>query len=125
MVLGLSVGFERGAGVPLTHSPIPYLRHTGESLLTGHGGAGAGSGIAGRGKLLLSRLPWSRRLAHAVLSGLLYAYALLLMLAAMTYNPGVFLALVCGYIAGEFAFGTSLAAGGLAAAQTKDSACCD
>lgn len=81
----------------------------------------------GGAKVLLSRLPWRQRLAHAVLSGLLYAYALLLMLAAMTYNPGVFLALVGGYIVGEFAFGTSLAAGGVvaAAAHAKGSACCD
>lgn len=82
-------------------------------------------GGGGLTTFLLNRLAWGRRLAHALLSGLLYAYALLLMLAAMTYNPGVFLALMCGYIAGEFAFGTSLAAGGVGATHAKGSACCD
>lgn len=85
---------------------------------------GAG-GPAGRKGLLLSRIPWPRRLAHAGLSGLLYGYALILMLAAMTYNPGVFVALVLGYIAGEVAWGSTLVAGGVAAAQAKGSACCD
>lgn len=89
------------------------------------GGSGGGGGSAGRKGLLLSRIPWPRRLAHAVLSGVLYGYALLLMLAAMTYNPGVFFALVLGYVAGEAAFGSTLVAGGVAAAQAKGSACCD
>lgn len=44
------------------------------------------------------------RLLHAVLSGLNYALALLLMLVAMTYNPGLFMALVIGYAIGDFLF---------------------
>lgn len=99
----------------------------GEPLVGGGIGGIGGIGVRAMGgaKVLLSRLPWPQRLAHAVLGGALYAYALLLMLAAMTYNACIFLALVLGYIAGEFLFGTSLAAGGLAAVQAKGSACCD
>lgn len=44
------------------------------------------------------------RLIHAVLSGLNYGLALLLMLVAMTYNPSLFLALVVGYALGDFVF---------------------
>lgn len=44
------------------------------------------------------------RLLHALLSGLNYALALLLMLVAMTYNPGLFMALVIGYAIGDFLF---------------------
>ncbi len=87
---------------------------------------GGGGGSRGGGKVLLNRVPLPRRLAHAALSALLYAYALLMMLAAMTYNPGVFLALVLGYAAGELAFGVSLVGGGVASAHAvKGSACCD
>jgi hypothetical protein len=42
------------------------------------------------------------RLLHAVLAGFTYCYALLLMLVAMTYNPGLFLALGVGYGIGDF-----------------------
>ena len=46
------------------------------------------------------------RLSHASLSGLSYCLALLLMLVAMTYNSGLFLALVVGYALGDFIFFT-------------------
>jgi hypothetical protein len=52
--------------------------------------------------------PWRKkyglRLLHALLSGLNYGIALLLMLIAMTYNPGLLLALVFGYAVGDFLF---------------------
>ena len=44
------------------------------------------------------------RLLHAVLSGLNYELALLLMLVAMTFNPSLFLALMTGYSIGDFVF---------------------
>ena len=44
------------------------------------------------------------RFIHALLAGVRYALALLLMLVAMTYNPGLFMALILGYIAGDFIF---------------------
>jgi hypothetical protein len=44
------------------------------------------------------------RLLHAVLSGLNYGLALLLMLVAMTFNPSLFLALMTGYSIGDFVF---------------------
>lgn len=44
------------------------------------------------------------RVLHSLLSGYNYAVALLLMLVAMTYNPGLFLALVVGYTFGDFVF---------------------
>ena len=44
------------------------------------------------------------RIKHAVLNGLSYGWALLLMLVAMTYNPSLFLALVFGYMFGDFFF---------------------
>lgn len=52
--------------------------------------------------------PWKKkyglRILHALLSGLNYGVALLLMLIAMTYNPGLFLALIFGYAVGDFLF---------------------
>lgn len=97
----------------------------GESLLIGGGGAGAGRARF-RGTAANS-VPLSKRLVHAVFSGLLYLYALLLMLAAMTYNPGVFLALGVGYVVGEFCFSTTfdLVGGGGMAARGKGGACCE
>lgn len=97
----------------------------GESLLMGGGGAGAGRARF-RGAAAKS-VPLSKRLVHAVFSGFLYAYALLLMLAAMTYNPGVFLALGAGYVVGEFCFSTTfdLVGGGGMAARGKGGACCE
>lgn len=47
---------------------------------------------------------WWFRLLHAVLSGLNYGLALLLMLVAMTFNPSLFLALMVGYSIGDFVF---------------------
>jgi hypothetical protein len=44
------------------------------------------------------------RATHAGLSGLSYLWSLLLMLVAMTYNPGLFVALVLGYALGDFLF---------------------
>jgi hypothetical protein len=44
------------------------------------------------------------RATHAGLSGLSYMWSLLLMLVAMTYNPGLFVALVLGYALGDFLF---------------------
>lgn len=44
------------------------------------------------------------RATHAALSGLSYLWSLLLMLVAMTYNPGLFVALVLGYALGDFLF---------------------
>ena len=49
-----------------------------------------------------STLKW--RIAHALVSGASYGYALLLMLVAMTYNPGLLCALMTGYALGDFAF---------------------
>ena len=45
------------------------------------------------------------RIKHAVLNGFTYGWALLLMLVAMTYNPSLFLALIFGYMFGDFFFG--------------------
>lgn len=46
------------------------------------------------------------RILHAVLSGLNYGVALLLMLVAMTFNPSLFVALMFGYGVGDFIFFT-------------------
>ena len=46
------------------------------------------------------------RILHAVLSGLNYGVALLLMLVAMTFNPSLFVALMFGYAVGDFIFFT-------------------
>ena len=51
--------------------------------------------------------PWRYfwfRVLHALLSGLNYGLALLLMLIAMTYNPSLFIALIVGYSFGDFLF---------------------
>lgn len=44
------------------------------------------------------------RVLHAVLSGLNYGIALLLMLVAMTFNPSLLVALMFGYAVGDFMF---------------------
>ena len=44
------------------------------------------------------------RILHAVLSGVNYGVALLLMLVAMTFNPSLFVALMFGYAVGDFVF---------------------
>ena len=44
------------------------------------------------------------RIAHAIIGGLLYGLALMLMLVAMTYNPSLFLALVVGFVIGDYLF---------------------
>jgi hypothetical protein len=54
-----------------------------------------------------------QRLTHAVMSGLSYCLALLLMLAAMTYNTSLFVALVLGYAIGDYLFYTRIASIGL------------
>ena len=43
---------------------------------------------------------------HSILSALSYAYALILMLIAMTYNTGLFIALIVGYGVGDFLYFT-------------------
>jgi hypothetical protein len=48
------------------------------------------------------RLRW--RIFHALLSSCVYAWALLLMLIAMSYNSALFLALIVGYGIGNFIF---------------------
>jgi hypothetical protein len=56
---------------------------------------------------IVSLSPWRYfwfRVLHAVLSGLNYGLALLLMLIAMTYNPSLFMALIVGYSFGDFIF---------------------
>lgn len=55
-----------------------------------------------RNKLLLLRL------MHAIFSSMNYFVALILMLIAMTYNPGLLLALVFGYAIGDFLFFTKI-----------------
>lgn len=52
-------------------------------------------------------IPFWCRLVQAVFSGLLYGYALLLMLVAMAYNPGLFLSLMAGWVIGELLFPTA------------------
>lgn len=93
----------------------------GEALLMGsnRGGGGGGGGRQGKGKSM--RVPVGKRVVHAAFSAFLYAYALLLMLAAMTYNPGVFLALVVGYMVGDFFFSTRFDV----AVAPRDPACCE
>ena len=54
-------------------------------------------------KISVTKYLWLRVL-HAVLSGLNYGLALLLMLIAMTFNPSLFLALMVGYSIGDFVF---------------------
>jgi hypothetical protein len=44
------------------------------------------------------------RLCHAIVAGLTYGLALLLMLIAMTYNRYLFLSLIIGYMLGDFLF---------------------
>jgi hypothetical protein len=44
------------------------------------------------------------RIAHAILGGISYGLAMLLMLVAMTYNPSLLLALIFGYAVGDFIF---------------------
>jgi Ctr copper transporter family len=61
------------------------------------------------GKLTLSsRKFWILRLTHSLLSTLMYALALLLMLVSMSYNCGLFLALLVGYFAGDLIFYKSI-----------------
>jgi len=48
--------------------------------------------------------PLQWRIAHALLAGASYGYALMLMLVAMTYNPGLLCALMTGYAIGDFFF---------------------
>ena len=86
------------------HPPPP-----GEALLASSGKAGP--------------IPLWARLVQAVFSGALYGYALLLMLVAMSYNGGIFLALVFGYMVGEALFPTAFEA--YLTSQTKRDACCD
>ena len=47
-------------------------------------------------------LKW--RVLHALIAGASYGYALMLMLVAMTYNPGLLCALMTGYALGDFVF---------------------
>lgn len=114
-----------GGGASINTTSTGANVELGESLLMGGGGAGAGRARF-RGTVAKS-VPLSKRLVHAVFSGFLYAYALLLMLAAMTYNPGVFLALGVGYVVGEFCFSTTfdLVGDGGMAARGKGGACCE
>lgn len=51
-----------------------------------------------------SRAGFQVRIIHAVLGGVSYGLAMLLMLVAMTYNPSLLLALMLGYAAGDFMF---------------------
>jgi hypothetical protein len=44
------------------------------------------------------------RVTHALMSAIIYGLALLLMLVAMTYNIGLFLALLLGYFLGDLLF---------------------
>jgi len=48
--------------------------------------------------------PW--RISHAALGAVQYALSLLLMLVVMTYNNGLFVALIVGYFVGELIFPT-------------------
>lgn len=47
---------------------------------------------------------WMLRLTHSLISAASYGLALLLMLVSMTYNCGLFLALVIGYFIGDLLF---------------------
>lgn len=42
------------------------------------------------------------KIIHGLLSGMKYGLSLLLMLVAMTFNPSLFLALVIGYLVGDY-----------------------
>lgn len=44
------------------------------------------------------------RLFHAGLSAVVYGYGLFMMLIAMSYNPALFLSLVCGYSFGNYLY---------------------
>lgn len=57
---------------------------------------------------LNSRKFWILRLTHSLLSALMYGLALMLMLVAMTYNCGLFFALLVGYFAGDLIFFKSI-----------------
>lgn len=70
-------------------------------------------------------IPFWCRLVQAVFSGLLYGYALLLMLVAMAYNPGLFLSLMAGWVIGELLFPTSFDAVAASLHAGKAAACCD
>jgi hypothetical protein len=44
------------------------------------------------------------RILHAIAHAFTYAMGLLLMLVAMTFNPGLFVVLICGYWVGDLLF---------------------
>ena len=79
-------------------------------ILTGHDhhmSHGASSGmlsLLGGGSRVDLQNERILRLLHAILGGMSYGLAMLLMLVAMTYNPSLFLALVIGYTVGDFIF---------------------
>eukprot|EP00639_Heterosigma_akashiwo_P016865 CAMPEP_0206391046 /NCGR_PEP_ID=MMETSP0294-20121207/19018_1 /ASSEMBLY_ACC=CAM_ASM_000327 /TAXON_ID=39354 /ORGANISM="Heterosigma akashiwo, Strain CCMP2393" /LENGTH=206 /DNA_ID=CAMNT_0053843635 /DNA_START=114 /DNA_END=734 /DNA_ORIENTATION=+ len=53
------------------------------------------------------RMPFRVRCLYATIAGLNYGFSLFLMLIAMTYNVGCFLALVVGYILGDVLFAST------------------
>jgi hypothetical protein len=94
-----------------------------ESLLTREGhedAAGLGPRVSS-----LSKVPFQKRVVQAALSAFLYMYALLLMLAAMTYNPGIFLALGIGYAVGELFFGTAFETELISGRRERKERCCE
>jgi hypothetical protein len=64
--------------------------------------------IDGRDTPLTVVLPLATRAGLALYSGLMYGYALLLMLVAMAYNPGLFICLIVGHALGELAFNAEI-----------------
>lgn len=54
-----------------------------------------------------TKIPIACRIILSLISGVVYAWALTLMLIAMTFNPGLFLAIIAGYTLGDFIFDES------------------
>jgi hypothetical protein len=70
-----------------------------------------------------SRKLWILRLTHSLLSALMYGLALMLMLVSMTYNCGLFLALLVGYFAGDLIFYKSILGSNQGSNQGLQHAC--
>jgi len=54
-----------------------------------------------------NQMPIKVRLAYSAIAAFNYAYGLLLMLVAMTFNAGIFFALVVGYFLGDVLFAST------------------
>jgi hypothetical protein len=65
---------------------------------------GRSANIANDDLTISEGMYFTLRICHALLSGCNYGLSLLLMMVAMTFNSGLFVALVVGYIVGDLIF---------------------